>query len=322
MSNLTITPAGVTMSSREIAELAGKEHRNVMRDIRAMLSELHGEGGVLSFEHTHQNPQNGQEYPIFLLPRREVEILLTGYSIPLRAKVIDRLRELESQLAPRPTELSRMEILQLAMESEQGRLKAETERDKAIRAKAQIGSRREAQAMAKASAAVREVSRLKKELDDSVKHGTVAAVERALHELLGKVLPVSSKKSQTSGAKRTRAWRERKKAAAEIDKQQIGSKREAAAMAKASAATLEVQRLKGELGRHAEHATVIAVERATGKKWPKNTYVALRRWCKRNNAMPVDVIDERYGTVKSWPAGAWLEAYGICLAKLFPVAPL
>lgn len=35
----------------------------------------------------------------FNLPRREVEILLTGYSIPLRAKVIDRLRELETQVA-------------------------------------------------------------------------------------------------------------------------------------------------------------------------------------------------------------------------------
>lgn len=85
----------VTMSSREIAELTGKEHRNVMRDIRAMLVELHGAGGVLSFEHTYLSEQNGQTYPEYRLPRREVEILLTGYSIPLRAKVIDRLHELE-----------------------------------------------------------------------------------------------------------------------------------------------------------------------------------------------------------------------------------
>ncbi len=83
------------MSSREIAELTGKEHFNVMRDIRSMLAELYGEGGVLSFEHTYQNEQNGQWYPCFSLPRCEVVILLTGYSIPLRAKVIDRLHELE-----------------------------------------------------------------------------------------------------------------------------------------------------------------------------------------------------------------------------------
>ncbi|WP_074914229.1 Rha family transcriptional regulator [Ectopseudomonas toyotomiensis] len=100
-------------------------------------------------------------------------------------------------------------------------------------------------------------------------------------------------------------------------KAQIGSKREASAMATASAAVREVNRLKGELGKNSKHATVIAVERATGKRFPKNAYVALRRWCKRNNAQAVDVVDERYGTVKAWPAGAWLEAFDICLESLF-----
>ena len=54
-----------TMSSLEIAELTGKRHDNVMRDIRSMLAELHGEGGVLSFQDTHTNHQNGQTYPEF-----------------------------------------------------------------------------------------------------------------------------------------------------------------------------------------------------------------------------------------------------------------
>lgn len=35
----------------------------------------------------------------YKLPRREVDILLTGYSIPMRAVVIDRWRELEAKVA-------------------------------------------------------------------------------------------------------------------------------------------------------------------------------------------------------------------------------
>ena len=91
-----------TMSSREIAELTGKEHRNVMRDIRVMLVELHGEGGVLSFEHTLPNDQNGQAYPIYRLPKRESLILVSGYSVQMRAKIIDRWQELEAKAAPDP----------------------------------------------------------------------------------------------------------------------------------------------------------------------------------------------------------------------------
>jgi phage regulator Rha-like protein len=59
-----------TMSSLEIADLTGKRHDNIMRDIRIMLEELYGSGGVLRFEDTHTNPQNGQSYPIFRLPQR------------------------------------------------------------------------------------------------------------------------------------------------------------------------------------------------------------------------------------------------------------
>lgn len=88
--------APVTMSSREIAELTGKQHGHVMRDILAMLVELHGEGGVSSFGDTHTNHQNGQKYPIYRLPKRETMILVSGYSITIRAKIIDRWQELEA----------------------------------------------------------------------------------------------------------------------------------------------------------------------------------------------------------------------------------
>jgi len=89
MNALTNKP--VTMGSLEIAELTGKRHDNVRRDIENMASEL-----SLSFEEK-VIPTGGRPIKEYLLERREVEILLTGYSIPLRAKVIDRLHELEEQ---------------------------------------------------------------------------------------------------------------------------------------------------------------------------------------------------------------------------------
>lgn len=117
MDAKTIIPKGygLTMSSREIAYLTSKEHRNVMADIRKMLVELDGKGGVLKFQQTHTNPQNGQNYPVFALPKRETLILVSGYSVELRARIIDRWQELEDKQAPTvPKSFS--EALRLAYE--------------------------------------------------------------------------------------------------------------------------------------------------------------------------------------------------------------
>ena len=99
MNDLMKSDATITMDSREIAELTGKEHRNVCRDIEAQLGRL--DGGMLRFEHTYRNEQNGQEYPCYKLPYRETMILVSGYSVELRARVIDRWMELERASAPK-----------------------------------------------------------------------------------------------------------------------------------------------------------------------------------------------------------------------------
>lgn len=85
---------GKAMDSREIARLTGKRHDNVLRDIEEQLGQL--EGGVLRFEDTYQNDQNGQTYRCYLLPKRECLILASGYSVVLRAAIIDRWAELEA----------------------------------------------------------------------------------------------------------------------------------------------------------------------------------------------------------------------------------
>jgi len=88
----------VTMSSREIAELTGKEHRNVTRDIEKMLNDI-GEG-VLKFEHTYKNEQNGQEYRCYNLPKDLTITLVAGYRSDLRLKIVRRWMELEAAPAP------------------------------------------------------------------------------------------------------------------------------------------------------------------------------------------------------------------------------
>ncbi|EKN5088935.1 TPA: ORF6N domain-containing protein [Yersinia enterocolitica] len=79
-------------------------------------------------------------------------------------------------------DLSRLEILQLAIDSEQGRLAEKQRADKAIRTKGQISRKREASALGKLSAATRKCRVLEERLGESTKHATVKAVENVTHQ--------------------------------------------------------------------------------------------------------------------------------------------
>ncbi|CDG86920.1 conserved hypothetical protein [Xenorhabdus bovienii str. feltiae Florida] len=123
----------------------------------------------------------------FLLDRRHTEILITGYDIIRRAAVIDRWFDLESgkaipiaqqQSAGLP-QLSKLEVLQMAIESEQGRLEEKARANKAERTKSQISRSREAEALGKLSAATRKCRELEERLGESTKHATVTAVQNA-----------------------------------------------------------------------------------------------------------------------------------------------
>jgi len=83
------------MSSREIAELTNKEHRNVTADIEKLMNEL---GGVLKIQHTtYVNDQNKQEYKMYLLDKESTLVLISGYSAEIRLKIIRRWQELETK---------------------------------------------------------------------------------------------------------------------------------------------------------------------------------------------------------------------------------
>ena len=98
--NSTLSPATVplTMSSREIAELTGKELGHVNRDIRAMLDSLQDDPEL---EHVRED-QDGRGYTTaFHLGRELTYTLLAGYNVVLRRRVIARWQELEAQQTPK-----------------------------------------------------------------------------------------------------------------------------------------------------------------------------------------------------------------------------
>jgi hypothetical protein len=100
-------------------------------------------------------------------------------------------------------------------------------------------------------------------------------------------------------------------------KAEIGSRREATAMATASAAVRQANQLKEELGRGLRQATVAAVEKVCKRKFGKQGFRPLKNWCAENGVQAPKVHDPRYGWVRSWPAAAWAAVYQIDLADLF-----
>ena len=104
-----------TMSSREIAELCEKEHFHVKRDCEVVFRGLNLDAS--KFGCTYLDSMN-REQTEYLLDEELTMTLITGYSILLRNRVIKRWKELEDK-ASKPVELSRMELIQLALAAEQ-----------------------------------------------------------------------------------------------------------------------------------------------------------------------------------------------------------
>lgn len=100
-------------------------------------------------------------------------------------------------------------------------------------------------------------------------------------------------------------------------KAEIGSRREATAMATASAAVREARQLRERLGMGVTQATIVAVEKALGREFGRSGWRPLKKWCEARDIKAPHVVHPTFGSVIAWPAGAWMDAYQIDLADLF-----
>lgn len=89
----------LTMSSLEIAELTGKLHKNVIRDIEKMLNDV----GIdrLKFELVYLDAK-GEKRKCYNLPKDLTITLIAGYRADLRLKIVRRWMELESGVTSAP----------------------------------------------------------------------------------------------------------------------------------------------------------------------------------------------------------------------------
>jgi Rha family phage regulatory protein len=91
----------LTMTSREIAELTGKDHSNVMRDIRAMVDAISTDSNLNPCsKSTTYTGKDGRQYPQYELDKDTCLTLLLGYDAVARMKVVKRWQELEAGAAP------------------------------------------------------------------------------------------------------------------------------------------------------------------------------------------------------------------------------
>ena len=85
------------MSSLEIAEITGKQHAHVMRDIRSLLDQGVSESNFGLSSYRQSQPNGGyKEVPCYELTKKGCLILASGYDAKLREKIIDRWEALET----------------------------------------------------------------------------------------------------------------------------------------------------------------------------------------------------------------------------------
>lgn len=135
MNDMTIGGGkAVTMTSLELVEFIniqrGEGEAELRhRDFTAKVPRVLGEEMSGKFR-TSLKDAYSRDQPGYSFPKREACLMAMSYSYELQAKVFDRMTELEARPAQlSPANMSRLQLIELAMQAEQERLQLELKVD-------------------------------------------------------------------------------------------------------------------------------------------------------------------------------------------------
>lgn len=181
MKDLMITNKEASITSLDIANLLENRHSDTKRSIERLanrgtiqLPPMANRGFINSLglkNKTSVYVFSGEQ------GKRDSIIVVAQLSPEFTAALVDRWKELEEAVRFKvPTTFA--EALQLAADQAKEIEVLAYERDEAIKTKAQIGSKREASAMARASAEARKAKALEVKLDQSREYASIKRMTR------------------------------------------------------------------------------------------------------------------------------------------------
>ncbi len=128
----------VVTTSLKVAEVFGKEHQHILRDIRDLVEGVSRIGDTPMFEETtYIHPQNKQQYPMFLMNRDGFTLLAMGFTgdkaLRFKMAYINAFNEMERTLREMQPKLptTYLEALKALVKSEEEKQQALLEAKKA-----------------------------------------------------------------------------------------------------------------------------------------------------------------------------------------------
>lgn len=179
MNALVNATSNQTMSSKQIAAVVDKRHDNVKRTIETLVKQAVIVQPQIEDEQSIDAMGRTRTEKVYQVNERDSYVVVAQLCPAETAKLVDYWLSTKNQaikpMAALPTDyIEALEHLLIAKKAEK---LAIAERDHAIATKAQIGSKREATAMARASAESRRANSLEIQLDQARDYASVKKIE-------------------------------------------------------------------------------------------------------------------------------------------------